>query len=242
MNELYQQMIIHHSRHPFGQGDVNVGSYSRGSNPLCGDQIACAVALNDDQKISIKHQTKGCSLSIASASIMSKVLEGKTIEDFEKMKDTFMQAALTDAEFIGKFACFNGVKAFPMRIKCITFPWHAVQQAILQLSYPLILDPSAIQYWSQIVKSQMATGIKVDFKQIGCYGWKFDASIVQKHLRNQLVYDYSDWKMFLEQDILEQVTGTKVLYQQEDSLTKKIIYQHPKASAMCGCGESIFLE
>ncbi|MDC3181166.1 iron-sulfur cluster assembly scaffold protein [Gammaproteobacteria bacterium] len=241
MNALYEQMIIHHSRTPFGQQDVLKGAFAKGSNPLCGDEIACAVHVNDE-KLAVRHQTKGCSLSIASASIMAKVLEGKSLVEFTKLYEQFMHAALTEELFIGKFACFNGVKAFPMRIKCITFPWHATMQAIKQLSYPLQLEQSAIEYWSDLVKQQMAVGIDIDFKQIGCYGWKFDAAVVRKHMKNKSYFEYGEWKMYLDGAILDLVAGTKVIYEGKDPLSKKIIYQHPKASSMCGCGESIFID
>lgn len=241
MNALYQQMIIDHSRSPYGAGMPVHGSYAKGSNPLCGDQIACGVHIHDQTIQSIVHQTSGCSLSIASASLMAKAIEGQSLSKFQELYDSFIQQATTDRSFEGKFKCLSGVKDFPMRIKCITFPWHAVAQAIKQHSYPLFLEKDAIEYWSDQVLRQMGVGVELDFKQIGCYGWKFDASILTLPKLDYESFAYSGWDLYIKQEIIAQITGTRVACSSKDAFEQKLVYHHPKAQSQCGCGESIFI-
>lgn len=243
MKALYQQMIIDHSRNPHGTGLCEHGHCTQGHNPLCGDKTQCCVEVEDGIITKFEHQTSGCSLSIASASLMAKSVKGMHVDAFKSLCKEVQDAMQGDAELSGKLACLNGTRAFPMRVKCVTFPWHALSQAIEQANYPLILKPSALAFWGSLVAIEEAVGIDLDFLQLGCYGWQFKAGVAHRVPDKKIAFDYGAWKLFVSEEALEKIKGTVIeCTQDENGLGRKISYQHPSAKLQCGCGESLLLE
>jgi len=138
LGDLYQQVIIDHTKAPRNFGKLEPCSHdAEGYNPLCGDQLHIYLQISDDDIIEdVKFEGQGCSISTASASLMTDAMKGKSIKQFEQMFDAFHDmatadmSATPDEETLGKLAVLAGVKEFPARIKCATLCWHTMKSAI----------------------------------------------------------------------------------------------------------------
>jgi nitrogen fixation NifU-like protein len=138
LRELYQEIILDHSRHPRHFGALPEASHvAEGYNPLCGDKVKIYLLLDDSQRIAdIGFEGKGCAISVASASLMSEMLKGRTAGEAEKLMGGFLH--LVKGEEAGGLSdderehleVMAGVSAFPMRVKCATLAWHAMKSAI----------------------------------------------------------------------------------------------------------------
>jgi nitrogen fixation protein NifU and related proteins len=137
LRELYQDVILDHSRHPrhFGvlEGATHTGE---GYNPLCGDRVKIYLALDGDNRIkAITFEGKGCAISQASASLMTDMLVGRTIAEAETLMGGFLHLVKGEAtELAGddrdRLEVMAGVSAFPMRVKCATLAWHTMKSAL----------------------------------------------------------------------------------------------------------------
>lgn len=139
LRELYQEVILDHSRHPrhFGalEGATHVGE---GYNPLCGDRVKIYLALGAENRISdIKFEGKGCAISQASASLMTDMLVGRTLDEADKLMSGFLHLVKGDADTgeldaddRERLEVMAGVSAFPMRVKCATLAWHTMKSAL----------------------------------------------------------------------------------------------------------------
>lgn len=139
LRELYQDVILDHSRHPrhFGTlaGATHVGE---GYNPLCGDRVKIYLALDAQNRISdIKFEGKGCAISQASASLMTDMLVDRTLDEAEKLMSGFLHLVKGEADAgelepddRERLAVMAGVSAFPMRVKCATLAWHTMKSAL----------------------------------------------------------------------------------------------------------------
>jgi nitrogen fixation NifU-like protein len=138
LGDLYQQVIIDHTKSPRNFGKLEPCSHdAEGFNPLCGDQLHVYLQVGSDNMIEdVKFEGQGCSISTASASLMTEALKGKSVAEFEKLFDAFHDMATADMaeapdeDALGKLAVLAGVKEFPSRIKCATLCWHTVKSAI----------------------------------------------------------------------------------------------------------------
>ena len=138
LRELYQEVILDHSRHPrhFGalDGATHVGE---GYNPLCGDKVKVYLILDESERITdIRFEGRGCAISQASASLMTDMLAGRTVAEAEELMGGFLHLvrgegtnglAPDDRERLDVMA---GVSAFPMRVKCATLAWHTMKSAL----------------------------------------------------------------------------------------------------------------
>ncbi|MEH6497282.1 MAG: SUF system NifU family Fe-S cluster assembly protein [Pseudomonas marincola] len=139
LKELYQEVILDHSKHPRNFGKITPCSHEgHGYNPLCGDTINVYVALDEKERITdIAFDGKGCAISTASASMMTDVIKGKSISDANRLFEDFRSLAMGEHENIDagedteRLMILAGVKQFPMRVKCATLPWHAMHTALL---------------------------------------------------------------------------------------------------------------
>ena len=134
-DEMYQSVIIEHDRSPRNFRVLEHPSHhAEGSNPLCGDRVSVDLQVGVDGRISdIAFQGSGCAISRASASMMTTVLKGKTTAEAQELFDRFhalMTGGATEPKELGKLVAFQGVAAFPMRVKCATLPWHAMREAL----------------------------------------------------------------------------------------------------------------
>lgn len=137
-DELYQQVILEHNRKPRNFTVLeSANRYALGKNPLCGDQFAVYLKLDEHDKIQdVSFQGSGCAISKASASMMTMNLKGKTKAEAEQMKNEFQKMVTgqlnpdTDPHHLGKLAIFAGVKQYPARVKCASLAWHTVDAAL----------------------------------------------------------------------------------------------------------------
>ncbi|MEZ4752110.1 MAG: SUF system NifU family Fe-S cluster assembly protein [Bdellovibrionota bacterium] len=135
LRDLYQQVIIDHSKRPRNFGSLEGANKSaNGHNPLCGDKISVHVLTDGDRVKDIRFEGSGCAISTASASMMTEMVKGKSVEEAEKIFKNF-HALVTaesgaDEDTLGKLAVFSGVREFPMRVKCATLAWHTLHGAL----------------------------------------------------------------------------------------------------------------
>ena len=133
--DLYQDVILDHSRHPRNAGKLEgADREARGNNPLCGDRVTVYLTLDGDRIADLRFEAKGCAISVASASMMSAMVKGKTVPEAQALFDRF-HALVTgkgngDADGLEELEALSGVKDFPTRIKCATLPWHTMTAAL----------------------------------------------------------------------------------------------------------------
>jgi nitrogen fixation NifU-like protein len=136
LRSLYQEVILDHYKRPRHFGVLEEANRrAEGTNPLCGDQITVYARVEGDVIREISFEGMGCAISTASASLMTEALSGKTLEEAEKLHETFHRLLtagdeLPDLEGLGKLEVLAGVREFPVRIKCATLAWHALRAAL----------------------------------------------------------------------------------------------------------------
>lgn len=138
LRELYQEVILDHSRHPRHYGALDGATHKAdGYNPLCGDRVTVWLVLNAEGRVAdIRFEGKGCAISQASASLMTDLLAGKTVAEAEKLMEGFLH--LVKGEPAGDLPedardhldVMSGLSAFPMRVKCATLAWHTFRNAV----------------------------------------------------------------------------------------------------------------
>ncbi len=137
-NELYQQVILEHNKKPRNFRVIEgANRYALGKNPLCGDQFAVYAQVDDHGVIQdISFQGMGCAISKASASLMTSNIKGKTQEEAEVIKEEFQKMVMGEfhpeqqANHLGRLTIFEGVKDYPVRVKCATLAWHTLNAAL----------------------------------------------------------------------------------------------------------------
>ena len=140
LRDLYQEVILDHNRVPRNFGKLpNANREAEGHNPLCGDRVRVSLHVEGDRIEGIAFQGSGCAISTASASLMTEALKGRTVEEARRLFQGFhdLLTAGGDADGLGKLAVFAGVREYPIRIKCATLAWHAVQAALDQQDHPV---------------------------------------------------------------------------------------------------------
>ena len=137
--ELYQELIVDHSKWPRNFGSMKESNYhADGFNPLCGDKIRLYLKVDNDIITEVKFEGSGCAISTASASMMTEILKGQTIDQAKALFELFhsMVTGSLDpvgtSDKVGKLAVFAGVKAYPARVKCATLAWHTLSNALLR--------------------------------------------------------------------------------------------------------------
>jgi nitrogen fixation protein NifU and related proteins len=138
LEELYQEVILDHSRRPRNFGELPDASVKvHGDNPACGDEIHLAVKFDGNGGLEeIKFTGHGCAISQASASLMTTKLKGKSRADVERMLRAFHDLVTSEKndapKNLGDLQVMRGVRKFPQRVKCAMLPWRAVEQALRQ--------------------------------------------------------------------------------------------------------------
>ncbi len=138
LRELYQEVILDHSKKPRNFREMADATHQAdGHNRLCGDKLHVSLKVQDGRIVDAAFKGIGCAISTASASMMTDVLRGKSVEDAMKLFKLFHEALTTPAtqepehvDDLGKLGVFTGVREFPVRVKCATLPWHTMQVAI----------------------------------------------------------------------------------------------------------------
>ena len=134
IEELYQEVILDHSKSPRNFGVLDrYTCTAEGNNPMCGDQLTVYVDIKDNIVSDVSYRARGCAISIASASMMTSIIKGKTIEEvnilFDKFHKLCMGEEVEDDDDIERLRALSGVSKFPTRVKCATMSWHAVREA-----------------------------------------------------------------------------------------------------------------
>ena len=141
LKELYQDIILEHGKSPRNFGKCEKYTHeAKGHNPLCGDQVHVYLKLNNEKRVdNVTFEGTGCAISIASTSIMTELVKGKSLEiakkiilDFLNMIKNTQQIKSNDLDEdqITKIMSLSGVKQYPMRVKCATLAWHTLTSAI----------------------------------------------------------------------------------------------------------------
>ena len=139
LRELYQEIILDHNKNPRNFGYLEDADHSsEGHNPLCGDRYTVYARVEDETIKEITFSGEGCAISKSSASIMTELVKGKKagevnilILEFQKM----LKGEMISDEFrekLHKAAILEGVKEFPVRIKCATLAWHTLKNALTE--------------------------------------------------------------------------------------------------------------
>jgi nitrogen fixation NifU-like protein len=137
MRELYQEVILDHHKHPRNFGRLTgANRHAEGFNPLCGDRVTVYALVEGGTIRDLSFEGSGCAICMASASVMTDELAGKSIDDADALYVRFHDlvtgesAKSPDLDSLGKLAVFMGVREFPVRVKCATLPWHALRAAL----------------------------------------------------------------------------------------------------------------
>jgi len=136
LKDLYRDVIVDHNRAPRNFRKIpDADRCVEGFNPLCGDKLTVYLKLDGETLSDVSFEGSGCAISVASASLMTERLKGKTRAEAEQLFDT-MHDLLTradapaDAEDLGKLAALSGVREFPSRVKCASLCWHTLKGAL----------------------------------------------------------------------------------------------------------------
>lgn len=138
IDALYREVILDHHRHPRNQGKLEgPTSHSEGYNPLCGDRVEIDVLINDGKVMAdCRFRGEGCSICMASASMMTEELIGKPVAEVSKIIAGFralMKGEECPLAVEGDLESLVGVRNFPVRIKCALLPWTTLNDAINQI-------------------------------------------------------------------------------------------------------------
>jgi len=135
LDELYKEIILDHYRHPYGKEPLEkVDYHAEGMNPLCGDEVKLSLQLDNDKVQKVHIEGHGCSISVASGSMLAQILRGKSIsqaKEILKSLKNVMHGKLNEDDFdLGDLEALTGVKKFPVRIKCALLPWTTFEEAL----------------------------------------------------------------------------------------------------------------
>lgn len=135
LSDLYQEIILEHSRKPKNAGVLeDATAEAQGNNPLCGDRIKVYVKLDGDRIADVRFDARGCAISVASASMMTEILLGKTVDEageaFERFNTRLTAKEAPDLAEDDELSALMGVRDFPTRIKCATLPWQTLRAAL----------------------------------------------------------------------------------------------------------------
>jgi nitrogen fixation protein NifU and related proteins len=138
--ELYQQLILDHASAGEGRGDVTtLALQSHQVNPICGDDITLGVRMDGDRIEEVRWDGDGCTISLASASLLTGLVSGLTVHDAQELIEEFRtvmrsrgQLELDETRF-GDAIAFNGVSRYAGRVKCAMLAWTTLEQALAQV-------------------------------------------------------------------------------------------------------------
>ncbi|MCL5267705.1 MAG: SUF system NifU family Fe-S cluster assembly protein [Bacteroidetes bacterium] len=134
LNDLFTEIILDHYQHPHNHGVIAKPTMSsRGFNESCGDDIQVSVVVRDGVIAEAKFSGAGCSISQSSASIMTDLVIGKSVDDAKSLAAKFYEMVKGNddnyGEELGDAIAFQGVSKFPVRVKCATLGWHTLEEA-----------------------------------------------------------------------------------------------------------------
>jgi nitrogen fixation NifU-like protein len=136
LDQLYRQVIMDHYKNPRNKGVIEDGALTVNlNNPTCGDRIKVSMEVEDGKIKDAKFEGEGCSISLASASMMTQSIKGLPVEDALRLSKVFSEMMLGN-EYdegdldLGDLEALQGVSKFPARIKCATLAWKALEKGV----------------------------------------------------------------------------------------------------------------
>ncbi len=141
LKELYQDIILEHGKSPRNLGKCKGYNHdAKGYNPLCGDKVHVYLKIDNKKKVeNLTFEGEGCAISLASASIMTELVNGKSFNEAKDIMNSFLNMIKNKSEIQTvhlsddqktKLMSLSGVKQFPMRVKCATLSWHTLVSAL----------------------------------------------------------------------------------------------------------------
>jgi len=134
LDDLYRELILDHYSHPRNRGEIPEPDIKvEGANPLCGDELSIYVKLTGTTISDVRFVGRGCSISQASASMMTEQIKGKTLEEARALSGRFkamMHGEAVPEDELGDLMALQGVRKFPVRVKCATLSWVALEQGM----------------------------------------------------------------------------------------------------------------
>ena len=148
LRELYQEVILDHGRKPRNFGPLEgANREAHGHNPLCGDKLDVHVKVRDGIVEDVKFEGAGCAISVASASLMTEAMKGRSEADAHALFEKFhamitgeADVTLEQLEALDKLAVFSGVRDYPLRVKCATLGWHTMNAALEQAETTVVTE------------------------------------------------------------------------------------------------------
>jgi len=138
LDDLYREVILDHYSHPRNKGSLNPADVVReGANPLCGDEIRLSLVVRDGIVRDARFDGKGCSISQASASMMTDRIKGQPIAEAQRLIAAFkamMRGEAPAPDDLGDLEALQGVRKFPVRVKCATLGWVTLEEALNELA------------------------------------------------------------------------------------------------------------
>lgn len=136
LKDLYRDVIVDHNKRPRNYGRIEPpDAHANGHNPLCGDQLSITLKLDGDNVSDIKFEGSGCAISVASASLLTEAVRGKSRAQIDALYRQIHELltkhdAQPDLTALGKLAALSGVREFPARVKCASLCWHTLEAAL----------------------------------------------------------------------------------------------------------------
>jgi len=136
LKDLYRDIIVDHNRHPRNFREMpQADRRADGFNPLCGDKLTMFVRLDGERIADVSFHGSGCAISVASASLLTESVKGKTVAEAEQLFQQMHQLltrddADIDVASLGKLGALSGVREFPARVKCASLCWHTLDAAL----------------------------------------------------------------------------------------------------------------
>ena len=139
LDDLYKEIILEHYRNPCGRVPLKRVDYkAEGMNPLCGDEVKLGLQIKNGKIERVYLEAHGCSISVASSSMLAQILEGKTLEEAKKISNhlkDMMHNKIKEKNGnkidLGDLESLEGVRKFPVRIKCALLPWTTLEEALV---------------------------------------------------------------------------------------------------------------
>ena len=145
LEDLYREVILDHYRSPRNKGHLDSpDAVAQGVNPLCGDEITIELGFEDGKVSEVAVDGQGCSISQSSASMMTEAIKGKTKAEIEELTQRFRDMMSLDGEadigidperpgaVLGDLEALQGVRKYPVRIKCASLGWNVLLDALGQ--------------------------------------------------------------------------------------------------------------
>ena len=139
LRELYQEVILDHGKNPRNfRKPEDATTEAHGNNPLCGDRLTVYLKMDGDKIADAAFEGRGCAISVASASMMTDIVKGKTVAEAEELFHRFHDMCTGEdggegaegfEDELEKLKVMSGVRQFPMRVKCATLAWHTMNAA-----------------------------------------------------------------------------------------------------------------